>query len=104
MDYEDLGFNKRFNKTTTQTSYLSALDFDATVEDESVIANKIANGSITDAKIKNVSAEKIEASTLLVPVELGKGESGKFIKLDGENQQFLTHDLLTNRIVIGEVV
>jgi len=100
----DMGYDQYFRRPLPNDFQLySSVNYDAIIEDESVIESKIANGSITDAKIKNISAEKISASTILVPLDLGQGENGKFIKLDGSEQRFLTNDGITNRIVIGEV-
>lgn len=100
---QELGYDIYFRRPLPQEYQLtSAVNYDAMIEDESVIESKIANGSITDAKIKNISAEKMTASTILVPLNLGQGENGKFMKLNGATQQFLTHDETKHRILIGE--
>jgi len=104
ISLKDLGYDQYFRRPLPQEyQQYSAVNYDASIEDGSIIESKIANGSITDAKIKNVSAEKIEASAILVPLDLGQGENGKFIKLDGSEQRFLTNDGITNRIIIGEI-
>ena len=101
---QSLGYDIFFRRPlSSEYQSYSSVNYDAMIEDESVIESKIANGSITDAKIKNVSAEKMTASTILVPLDLGQGENGKFMKLNGATQQFLTNDSITNRILIGEV-
>lgn len=81
----------------------SAANYETSFEDESVIEGKIANGSITNAKIKSITAEKILSSTLTAVVDIGAGEGGAFLKMDGPNNRFLTNDGMTNRIVIGRV-
>ncbi len=101
---QDLGFDSFYRRPLpNEYKSYSAVDYEVMFEDQSVIENMLANGSVTDAKVKNISANKLVASTILVPVNLGEGENGKFIKLDGKAQHFLTHDENTNRIVIGEV-
>jgi len=80
----------------------SGANWEMSFEDESVIEAKIANGSITNAKVKNITADKILTSTLTAAVNVGSGESGEFLKIDGPNNRFLLHDETKNRIVIGK--
>jgi len=68
----DLGYDQYFRRPLPQEYQLySAVNYDSMLEDNSVIESKIADGSITDAKIKNVSWDKGKGGEL----ELGGGNN-----------------------------
>lgn len=102
-NYRQLGYDQYFRFIDPTNNRVSSVTWDSQTEDGSVFEQKIANGSITDAKIKNMSADKITASTLVAPVNVGDGESGAFVKLDGPNNRLLVNDGVTNRIIVGKV-
>lgn len=73
----------------------------ALLVDGAVTTTKIQDAAITNAKIKEVSADKITTSTLTAQVNVGTGTG--FVKLDGANNRIIVNDGVTNRIVIGSV-
>lgn len=124
MSYRDFGYSPFFEKRLLQrntTGGVSALDYDALLEDESVISVKIgersvtasklalavivtellADGSVTNAKIESISADKITAGTLLVQVDVGESGAG-FTRIDGEENKITINDGAHDRILIGK--
>lgn len=102
LTYIDLGYDAFFQKIQPPTSGMSALDYDAMFEDGSVYSQKILGNSIEAFNIKSINASAIVASTLISPVNVGSGESGEFLKIDGPGNRILIHDISTNRILIGK--
>jgi len=98
------GFDPFFRRMIPSNSgNQSAVGYDSANEDASVYGGKILGNSIEGYHIKNITADKITTSTLTSPVNVGAGESGEFVKLDGPNNRILIHDLTKNRILIGGV-
>lgn len=75
---------------------------EALLNGQGIRTAKIADASITDAKIVSLSANKITAGDLIVAVDIGNPASG-YVRLDGTNNRIIVNDGTTNRIVIGEV-
>jgi hypothetical protein len=61
---------------------------------------RIANASITDAKISSLSAAKITAGNLVVPVDVGDPASG-YIRLDGVNNRIIINDGTDDRMELS---
>lgn len=60
----------------------------------------IEDEAVTDAKITSLSANKILAGELIVPVDLGTLGSG-YIRLDGENNRIIINDGTNDIILLG---
>jgi len=75
---------------------------EALLNGQGIRTAKIADASITNAKIASLSANKITAGDLIVAVDIGNPASG-YVRLDGTNNRIIVNDGTTNRIVIGEV-
>ena len=75
---------------------------EALLNGQGIRTARIADASITDAKIESLSANKITAGDLIVAVDIGNPASG-YVRLDGTNNRIIVNDGTTNRIVIGEV-
>lgn len=114
-DFIDFGYSAFFEKrliAPVTRGTTSAIDYDSQFEDESVDANKLAfgaiiteklaDGSVTSVKVKEIGAEKILTSTLETAVDIGNPSAG-YVRLDGPNNRIVVHDGNTIRIVIGEV-
>ena len=54
-------------------------------------------GVISTAKIKNITADKISAGTIVVALNLGAGN----ITLDGANKRIIVNDGTNDRVLIG---
>jgi hypothetical protein len=73
------------------------------LEDFLLDNNSLADFSITNAKIKSVSADKITTSTLTAQVNVGTSSGTEYVMLDGANNRIIVHDGDKPRIVIGNV-
>ncbi len=60
----------------------------------------IEDEAVTDAKITSISANKILAGELIVPVDLGNLDSG-YIRLDGDNNRIIINDGTNDIILLG---
>ena len=60
----------------------------------------IEDEAVTDAKITSISAKKILAGELIVPVDLGNLDSG-YIRLDGDNNRIIINDGTNDIILLG---
>lgn len=64
---------------------------------------RIADASITNAKIVSMEADKITAGDIIVGIDIGGTFSGRYIRIDGANGRIVSNDGTTNRGVFGEV-
>lgn len=67
------------------------------LSDFSVGEDNIQSGAVTNAKIKNISADKITTSTLTARVNVGSGN----VKIDGINKNIIINDGTRDIILIG---
>ena len=90
LSYVELGFDAFGLNIVTQQQFSSANLNDAFFElSEASIGNSnLKNLSVTDAKIQNISADKITAGTLAAVTNVGD----ESIQLDGENKTIKIFD------------
>ena len=95
-------WTKYYSSLTTLIKAPYSLQWvDGVIEDGGILENLIGDGAITNAKISNVSADKIITSTLTAQVNVGSGTG--YVRLDGANNRIIIHDGSHPRIVIGNV-
>ena len=73
---------------------------EAMLQGQPVGTARIADAAITNAKINDLSADKITAGTISVTVNLGEEN----IEIDGEENRILINDGTNDRILIGKQV
>lgn len=110
MDYRDFGYNQ-FLEANPYLSYVksSSIDLKGSIPIGSIpldktfgqlLTERLADGSVTNAKISSISADKIETGDITVLVDIGSSSSG-FVRIDGENNRIIVNDGTNDRILIG---
>jgi len=84
--YDTFGRSKN-SLDVKNTGYVTTTEF---------AANNQGN-AVTNYNVRNISADKISAGTIVVSMGIG----GPNITIDGSAQQILVNDGTTNRILIG---
>ncbi len=92
VNYLEMGFNDfGLNRITDNQKPLSANDADYLLE--------LAEYSVSNKKVKSVSADKLTAGTLSAVTNVGE-EKVKMEVVDGKGR-FLINDGITDRILMG---
>lgn len=92
--YEGLGYDRFLTRSLVADHNFQTSDgFSANVQD----------GAITNAKLKNLSADKITTGTLDSTMDIGTGATNSYVRLDGPNNRIIVHDGTNPRIAIGNV-
>lgn len=89
VSYLEMGFNDFGLNRITDQKPLSANDADYLLE--------LAEYSVSNKKVKSVSADKLTAGTLSAVTNVGD----ESIKIDGENRRILVNDGTNDRVLIG---
>lgn len=96
MIYENLGLNMYMQPVTSPTFEnmgVSAYDF---------VSNNERN-IISTSFVQEINANKINAGTVTVAINLGTTGTTAFLKLDGENNRIVVNDGTVDRIWIGNL-
>lgn len=102
--YESLGYDQFLTRMLRplDNQFQTSDHFNANVQD----------GSITNAKIKSLTADKIITGvldatfiggTLDSTMDVGTGAASSYVRLDGPNNRIVVHDGTNPRIAIGNV-
>ena len=94
--YESLGLNPFLQPTTAPVSnveYISGYQFISENE----------RGAVSNSYIRNIDADKINAGTIVVAVNLGTTGTSAFLKFDGANNRIVVNDGTVDRIWIGNL-
>jgi len=100
-DYTSIGYNNLMQKigslSDSSGTTTSAYKYDTDYEQGAITATHYKDQSITNAKIVNLTADKIDAGTITTQLFLG----GTSIIIDGSAKQIIVNDGTTDRILIG---
>jgi hypothetical protein len=107
VTWRDLGYNSFLHRERLQerrSGELSADNINTLIEDGSLDTAKLGS-LILGEVIKSLSAEKLTTGTLQATtyIEVGNVGGGKYLRIDGGEGHFLSHDGTNPRGVFGEV-
>lgn len=100
IDYTSIGLNlylQPVNSPTITQTRVTGYGFDSIADRGVIINSLLQDNSVTNAKIVNLDADKINAGT--VTVQLGVG--GQNVTIDGANNRIIVNDGTNDRILIG---
>lgn len=104
-NYSNIGLNlylQPVNSPTITQTRVTGYEFDSIADRGVIINSLLQDNSVTNAKIVNLDADKINAGTVTVSLGLGSTATG-YIRLDGANNRIIVNDGTTNRVAIGDV-
>jgi hypothetical protein len=93
MSYTDIGLNDQLRAVNSlaggTSQFVSSTEFD--------VNNDIPSGYIDNSRVRNITADKIDAGTVTSLLYIG----GSSIYIDGANKRIIVNDGTTDRILIG---
>jgi len=100
IDYSNIGLNlylQPVNSPTITQTRVTGYGFDSIADRGVIINSLLQDNSVTNAKIVNLDADKINAGTVTVSLGIG----GANVLIDGANNRIVINDGTNDRVLLG---